>query len=260
MRRLLEAITESKSTASRAVLLLRKLMPAGPFLSRRNVAFAALRRLRRIGALSIPSLSALASGVLLAAMIYRDTAPDARSAALRPIQSVLAMLNARSPGERASGELVSSKPLANAGPSQRALGKIFAPPTDRALGKIFGPEGIGGPPSVGDFAPPFLPDTLAALPPQPLASTGPFGAAPAGPFGAAPFGPIGAAPVGGGGGVGPIVGGGPGTGGGGANLPVPAVPEPSTWLMMIIAFGLCGYMLRRQRRPRKVASSCSPAS
>jgi hypothetical protein len=44
----------------------------------------------------------------------------------------------------------------------------------------------------------------------------------------------------------------PGGGGGGSTVTapdtVPAIPEPGTWLMMIVGFGILGSWLRRQRR------------
>ena len=69
----------------------------------------------------------------------------------------------------------------------------------------------------------------------------------AGPGGAAPGG--GGVPGGGGPG-GSVPGGGvPGSGGG--ETPTPAIPEPSTWSMMLLGFGLLGAALR-SRRPTKV--------
>lgn len=58
--------------------------------------------------------------------------------------------------------------------------------------------------------------------------------------------------AGGGGGTGGGGGGGtvPG-GGGGGETPLPAVPEPATWTMMLLGFGLLGSALR-SRRPQKV--------
>ncbi|WP_445193101.1 PEPxxWA-CTERM sorting domain-containing protein [Sphingomonas sp. Tas61C01] len=56
------------------------------------------------------------------------------------------------------------------------------------------------------------------------------------------------------GGGGPGPGGGPGTGGpggGGGETPLPAVPEPATWSMMLLGFGLLGAALR-SRAPAKV--------
>jgi hypothetical protein len=41
--------------------------------------------------------------------------------------------------------------------------------------------------------------------------------------------------------------GGGNNGGGGENPPIPAVPEPASWIMMILGFGLAGFVLRRRR-------------
>ncbi|RZM00543.1 MAG: PEP-CTERM sorting domain-containing protein [Sphingomonas sp.] len=66
--------------------------------------------------------------------------------------------------------------------------------------------------------------------------------------GAGPGGNVG----GGGGNPGPGGGTGPGApGGGGGESPLPAVPEPATWSMMLLGFGLLGAALR-SRAPAKV--------
>lgn len=229
--------------------------------------FHARPALLRVLLLVVPAL--IAAG-------YLTLSRPEGAAAVRQVQSVLAMLNLRSPGERAEGELLDSKqPLANVAPSQRALGKVFGPPQQRALGKIFPPpEDIALPGDDMAFAPPFQPDVLnvAGLP-GPAASGAP-GGAPLGGGGA----PSGGGGLGGGGGP-PLGGGGVGGGAGGGGItddggdeggleggtipvspPVAAVPEPGTWLLMIIAFGLCGHMLRRHRRSQLGQPLCHPAS
>lgn len=159
-------------------------------------------------------------------------------------QSVLSMLNLRSPGMRAEGNLLSTKPARVAeAPRQRALGKVFAPPSQRALGKVFAP-----PEDVAAFGP-----EPALVPPfQPGAAN--FAGLPS------PVGNVGSPGSGGGG----LPGGGGGLPGGGGGVidpvspapPVAAVPEPSTWLMMIIAFGFSGFMLRRGRRRGRSGAQC----
>ncbi len=60
----------------------------------------------------------------------------------------------------------------------------------------------------------------------------------------------------GGGGTG---GGGGGTGGGGTNPPppiVPAIPEPSTWLMLLMGFAVTGMALRRDKSLAQSIRSC----
>jgi hypothetical protein len=182
------------------------------------------------------------------------------------------MLDLRSPGSRPAGSLASAKPVpaSSAAAPKTAVGA----PRQRALGKIFPPEDASPFVDTDAFAPPFQPDVLvAALPPEPL----PDGLVAAGPAGlGGGNGGIGGGGGGTGGGVVPGGGGGggggtvPGGGGGGiggepspAAPPVAAVPEPGTWLMMIIAFGFCGAMLRRGRSRLRVGGrepSCAPAS
>lgn len=198
-------------------------------------------------------------GALLLLLVGAALLPrDATHFASGQVQSVLAMLNLRSPGARAAGNLADSKPrLASDAPNQRALGKTFAPPQQRALGKIFSPQDVAARGAETPFAPPYQPDVLdsANIPVTPF--LGPLGA------------PSGGGGAGGGGGGGGADSGGPGGGGGGGGpiggelppgSPVGAVPEPSTWLLMIVAFGLCGTMLRRRRGLHRGQASCHPAS
>lgn len=220
--------------------------------------------------------AALAAGAYL--LLFGPGAPGVR----RQAQSVLAMLDLRSPGARPKGELVSSKP---APPPRLPAVDGPATPRQRALGKIFGPEGdapVGG---EGAFTPPFQPDILADVAPQGAAvPEAPIGGGVGGGGlvgnggglgggGGGSTGGGGAGRVGGGGGSGAGgggAGGGGSDGGGGGGIPidggptpvappVAAVPEPATWLMMIIAFGLCGSMIRRGRR-RPANGLCVPAS
>lgn len=215
------------------------------------------------------------------------------SLASRPIASALAMLGLRSPGERAAGQLVDTKP-GRPPHNPRVLGKSVRPPAERALGKIFPAEDLASASGPAPFSPPYIPDAPQALgagTPQTFGigppggggpvgggggGGGPVGGGGGGPVGGGGGGPVGGGgggggggPVGGGGGGGTVGGGGGGGGpvgeggggfGGGGGPPVAAVPEPATWLMMIIAFGLCGSMLRRQRRLQARRPACaSPA-
>ncbi|WP_414713834.1 PEPxxWA-CTERM sorting domain-containing protein [Sphingomonas sp.] len=102
---------------------------------------------------------------------------------------------------------------------------------------------------------------LAASPPFPGGVNGVPGA-PAG-GGAFPGGggaPGGGAPGGGGAGEGPGV---PGGGAGGGGGPIPgstgAVPEPATWLTMILGFAVIGTIMRRARR-RSLGSTRSQSA
>lgn len=160
-------------------------------------------------------------------------------------ERLMAMLDARSPGEREKGALFQTK-IRAAGvdkPRERALGKTFPPKPSPAeqLAKVIVPA----PPVVPvDVVPPIIPPAVAdVLSPGGLVSGVPL--------------TFGAAIVGGGGGIG---GGGGGGGGGtppGSETPPPpvtsAVPEPSSWLMMLFGFGAIGSAMRR--RPRRALVS-----
>ncbi len=143
-----------------------------------------------------------------------------------------ALINQRSPGERTAGELSSTKRryaqvATRTRPQQRALGKTRPGLPAPFVEALTAPPVVEVPvpvPAESIFSP------LAESPPVPVpGSTAPF------------------------------IGGGCCTGGGGtppsttpASTPtppteVPAVPEPSTWLMMILGFYLCGQALKKQR-------------
>ena len=155
---------------------------------------------------------------------------------------LMALLDARSPGEREKGELAATKikaqkHLAEIKPTQRALGKIFQPKPAAPIGPTEFVQAITpAAPSIA-VVPAVGPVTLADVVPPVIA--------------AAP--PIGGVSL-------PVVLGGPGAGGGGtpgtpgtpAAPQIPptnvtaAVPEPATWLMMLFGFGMIGLATRRQ--------------
>jgi hypothetical protein len=50
-----------------------------------------------------------------------------------------------------------------------------------------------------------------------------------------------------------------GSSGGTSNPPpVSVVPEPSTWMMMILGFGVIGFALRRRRKAARAADGLQP--
>jgi hypothetical protein len=173
------------------------------------------------------------------------------------VQSVYELLGARSPGERTSAELTKAKRQKQA---PRA-GARAAKPSQRALGKINSPALAVGPEPLADSL--SEPQSIFSEPltlQEPLELVGLFpeidlpGGALGGPAGSSgPGGVIGGGGSGGGSGSG-------GDGGGEAaeqpgevnppvaaiNPPVSAVPEPATWTMMILGFGLCAAALRRR--------------
>ena len=161
-----------------------------------------------------------------------------------PVSSLMAMLEDRSPGERTAAELNKTKSKFAEAPTQRALGKIVQPQA-KELPKSF-VQAITPTPPVPVIAPPAVP--AAAAPPV-LAGLVPN---------SLPIPPVGgviASPGGGGGGGGG--GGTPPTSGTPETPtnppPVPAVPEPGTWAMMLLGFGLAGWSFRRRRPDPKAA-------
>lgn len=163
---------------------------------------------------------------------------------VRAPASIMAMLDQRSPGERTAAELTKSKRKMAQAPRQRALGKIVKP-EERTLPKSF-VDAISPPaPVISPVAPPVgVAAAEAPLAAPVKAGLVPFGLAP--PPGGGIFSP-------------------PGGGGGGDNPPpppppgpdtpppvLPAIPEPSTWAMMLLGFGMTGWIMRRQRgRPAR---------
>lgn len=148
------------------------------------------------------------------------------------------VLAGRSPGQRLWAELTKGKAAAAPRPDRqaRALPRVRnpAPASTRPAAAVTSPPDIFGP-SVLDASP--VPPLFAGgLPPEPV---------PTGFYGGPSFIP---APGIGGGGIG-----GGGGGGGGGDLPpgeIPGVPEPATWLLMILGFGALGFRLRERRAHR----------
>ena len=180
-----------------------------------------------VGALSLVTVGGVTVALAPLAAAKLDTAGSPT------VQRLIAMLDARSPGERVQGELTKAK-LARA-KLPRTPPKLagIVVPKQRALGKVFQPT----PPPSKAFVEALVPPPPIMDVPQ-LASNVPFKAI-------LPSSPL------------PLVVGGlviPSTGGGTPpglpeNPPLvvaSAVPEPSTWLMMILGFGFVGLSLRRR--------------
>lgn len=202
----------------------------------------AMNRWRSLG--KHKRVKAAAAGGLIVfgslALSFGDLATTFIAQAMQDPQSVMGQ---RSPGAREAGALLSTKPAyaGNPGtgrgvtPSQRVLSGARTTPTTLI-------PGLGTPTS----------DELATL-----GNPGPAGFGSGGlPGSGSQFFP----------GSGPGIGGGGGGGGGGsigspggttppANPPVVVpVPEPATWLMMIVGFGMIGAMLRKRRRAAGMAA------
>lgn len=154
------------------------------------------------------------------------------------IKSVAAILNERSPGERAQGALASLKHKRIAAVHQRALAKVRGP---GPLASLL--ETPVTPPITPPRAAAPLYNLVAGGPPVVLPDAIVPGGPPAAPGGPPIFSPI--PPPGGGGGIitpppvvtsTPII----------PEVPViPAVPEPSSWAMMLVGFVVMARTLRR---------------
>jgi hypothetical protein len=170
---------------------------------------------------------------------------------------LIAMLQARSPGERGDAT-ATSKPrqarVAAAAQAGAGVGDGEPNKSSRAAALLPGMMTPQSPIDLDSGAALLplgsVPDQLAA----PFATSSPSGIS-GSEFGQAGPGIVFAAPSVGGGGAGGI--GGPGNGGvtsppGSADVPVvaiSAVPEPSTWITMLLGFGAIGLALRRRRAP-----------
>ena len=210
---------------------------------RPRVAVAAPdRRKRAVWAIVGGLLSAAIAFLSLSFVPGADAVPG-----VEQVRNILGLVNTRSPGQRGAAEFLKHEKSASAAtaadiPEQQALGKIFDDP---------GPKGP-------------LEETLLALAPPPFVAPGTSGVLTTEPVNAysapsyAGGGAPGAYSFGGGGGGGGDGGGRGSFDGGGAPNPtavVPdeqvtttaAVPEPQTWAMMFLGFGLCGAALRRRR-------------
>ena len=152
-----------------------------------------------------------------------------------PFESMLEAISGRSPGQRTQAALTKLR---------RAT--LARAPHERALGKVVHPRIVGAPPTL--FTPPeeaatlenaFLPDVpsgvseLSALPSVVVPTFGPPQIIL--PVGGLPGGGITAPP--------PSI----------IETPIAAVPEPGTWISMLIGFAFIGAALRRQRQSKSGA-------
>lgn len=198
-----------------------------------------------------PFLKRFAQGVsvssviaVVAAALWSGSASPGRGVGLTA--DLFSLLQARSPGERAAGALAQSKPR-RAAPFERVLSNSRTRPAAVPA----------------RVAPATAPAILLAEVPLVAPVEAPVAGVPVETLGGVPLGVAQTAPVffGGGAGAGTPVTSGPGGGVPGAPgtpdtgtqpvVTVPevsgAVPEPKTWGMMLIGFGMIGWSLRRER-------------
>ena len=206
---------------------------AGVLSSRRNISLLVLVAALLAGAIgiSIYKPAAITDFFDRSSMVLAQGAQAAGNTPLA--RGIAALIGQRSPGARTAGELTNNK--------QRYAENIRhyrARPQQRALAKTR--PGLPAPfvqalttPAQELLPVPSPAESLVA----PLVQNIPI-----------PVGGFSSPPVIGGGGPGGG-GGDPGPGGGGGPPPadVPAVPEPATWLTMILGFALCARALKKQR-------------
>ena len=190
-------------------------------LRRRRRRAVQRQRSRRI----LGGAAALAFALASALGVASFTGTDLAGAAAPRAQSLMELLDKRSPGQRTEGQLTKTKShqrmLADRLPAPAVhapveLAQMLAPPPGLV------PVNVGVPPAELEFL----------APPQPP--------------GAIFFSPPGGGPPRGGGPPGGCCG--PGTPPGSPKTPAtPALPEPDTWMTMLAGFGLIGWVLRRHK-------------
>lgn len=202
------------------------------------------------------SLTAVALVAAFGGILFATEAPEGLIPGIGG-SVALAELAARSPGVRVGGVALKAKkprmaalPVGEGDDAPAGLGPET--PLANVLGTSAGPEGAV--PGVGPFGPGGFPTDItnpgSSVPGAPVDQTGGVPGGPGGPG----FGGVFTPPIGGGGGGGGVIvtppnpNPNPEPEGPGPVTPIPGVPEPATWLTMIMGFGLVGHALRRRRR------------
>jgi hypothetical protein len=187
-----------------------------------------VQRRRRARRLMIGG-AAIASALSTALVVASFTGTDLAGAAATRARDVMDLIDQRSPGARTEAQLTKMRRMAppEEFPAVRLpvnLAEVIAPP----------------PAYVPVEVEPKAPELLFMTPSAP--------------------GAIFMTPPGGGGGSPPGGGGGPPGGGGGPPpgspplVVTPAVPEPGTWMTMLMGFGFIGWSMRRQRAVARAAA------
>ena len=193
------------------------------------------RRIQR-RQLGLVAAAILILGIVGGASFITFGGTDIASAAIARVKSVLELINQRSPGRRLHAHLIKTKHKHRMAfrPHERALPKIRTelpfPPFETAPALV---DLVGAPPQS-------VPLAFNDVPLGPLGETFPPGNFPPSP--PTLIVPPGQTPPS----SPPIV-----------TPPVTAVPEPASWMMMLLGFGLTGWQLRRSRRPDRALQRAS---
>lgn len=189
-----------------------------------------LRKAAQAGVATAAIFSVVASAPIVISGLAASDMPLAEKA-----RSFLALMDGRSPGSRTAAELLKTKDHKRSLlPGQRALTKVRPPqPPDELLTAILPPS-----PRWFELESPIVATQIATLPPSPTMPTLPPVLLPPGSPGVLPPG-VGPSPPP----VGPFPPPGP------PSPPVaPAIPEPTTWALMLVGFGFIGWTMRSQNR------------
>jgi hypothetical protein len=207
-------------------------------MSRRRRAFVTHRR----GRTRLPWKRGLLLAFLLTGTFVASVSQESRTAFAEILRDPLSVLSERSPGERAPGALHRSKPA-----KQLAAATLPPPfaPAERVLSEVrtrppilFGPDTpIVGPIVPEAAAPTFVPAALNTVP------VGNVPGLPGLPFIGIPPGPDDDVTPPGEEPETPDTPDTPDT----PELPPPPIPEPGTWLTMILGFLAAGLAMRRRR-------------
>jgi hypothetical protein len=152
---------------------------------------------------------------------------DLASAAVERAKSLADLMSRRSPGERTQGELIKTKHKVA---HERALPKIQPPHNlvEALAPPVEAPPAIDVPPFAQLVPPPTPPGVFVTPPPgvvvPPCCHTTPPPSPPPSP------------------------------------PPPPGVPEPGTWMTMILGFGLTGWMMRRRHPAQPARSAAKPSA
>jgi hypothetical protein len=196
---------------------------------RRSRAYRERIQRRRRRSLIAATAVSIAVTVGMTASLVSFAGTDVADAAIDRAKDLVELLDQRSPGARSAAELTKTKH-----PSEAVTGSERIVPTN--LAEVLAPP----PPApalaeVDIHAPPLVLELPSALPPEMVLLPAVI--------------PPGGGPI-------------PPPGGGGppsspppppppSPPPPPALPEPGTWMTMILGFGLVGALLRRDRAARR---------
>ena len=203
---------------------------------RRTRAYRERAARRRRQAIALGAGVCLSLGLGTAFSVASFAGGDLAEAAVSRAKSLMDLMDQRSPGERTAAELTKTKRKSSSILAEEDAPESPKPEVPKNLADVIAPPASA------------LVPVSTAVPPTTLELPQPPGSVLIPPPGGGVITPPGGGdgtPPGGGGGTPP--GGGGGTPPGGGGTPPPALPEPGTWMTMILGLGFAGWSLRRSR-------------